>query len=194
MLSFRSPSWVLVTFVLAAVPGCTCATEREGPRARPLPQAHGGEARPALPYPVDEPAPPREAFVLITGAEAPLALAGASRAGSWAGMRRGGEERRSAGNFVCRLEALYGRAPILLPDRVAWVLRDEERGLVLTAVADSRGPWIGVSRAAAVDPSAETRAANVAIELARLLDVTTPTTCHYTVAGTEVGVRDGEWY
>ena len=31
-------------------------------------------------YPVEEPAPPREAFALVTGGEAPTALAGASRA------------------------------------------------------------------------------------------------------------------
>jgi hypothetical protein len=109
-------------------------------------------------------------------------------------MRRGGEERRSTGNFVCRLEALYGRAPIVLPDRVAWALRDEERGLVLTAVADASGAWIGVGSDAVVDPTSQTTAANVAIELARLIDVTEPATCRYTIGGTEVGVRDGQWY
>jgi hypothetical protein len=194
MRAFRLRSLVLTAAVVASATGCTCATDREGPRARPPHEAHGGEARPAVPYPVEEPAPPREAFALVTGGEAPTALAGASRAGSWAGLRRGGEERRSAGNFLCRLEALYGRAPIVLPDRVAWVLRDEERGLVLTAVADASGPWIGVSRTALADPTAQTTAANVAIELARLLDATEPTTCRYTIAGTEIGVRDGEWY
>ena len=194
MRAFRLRSLALTTFALACASGCTCATDREAPRTPRQTEPRGGEARPALPYPVEEPAPPREAFALVTGGEAPAALASARRAGSWAGLRRGREERRSAGNFVCRLEALYGRATIVQPERVAWVLRDEERGLVLSAVADASGPWIGVGRESLADPNAQTTAADVAIELASLIDTTAPTACRYTLAGTEVGVRDGEWF
>jgi hypothetical protein len=194
MRAFRLRSLLLSTLVLASSSGCTCSTDREGPHTRRASEPAGGEAQPALPYPAEEPAPPREAFALVSGGEAAAALASASRAGSWAGLRRGGEERRSAGNFLCRLEALYGRAPIVQPERVAWVLRDEERGLSLAAVADASGPWIGVGREALADPSAQTAAANVAIELARLIDTTEPTACRYTIAGTDVGVREGEWF
>jgi hypothetical protein len=177
--------------------GCTCGAPEEPPGTRhPRAETEGQEAHAAIAYDVEEPAPPRDAFTGVTGPEALAALAEASRAGSWAGLRHGREERRSGGNFACRLETLYGRAPIERPDRAAWVLRHEETGVVLTAVVDGSDPFIGavVPRLAeGLDPNAQTAAANLALALARLLDVTAPNDCAYTIDGVDIGVRDGEY-
>ncbi len=189
-------SFLTISALSLALSGCTCGPPDAGSSAR-REATEGDEARAAIAYTLDEPAPPREAFTSVTGAEAITALADASRAGSWSGLRRGQAERRSAGNFLCRLETLYGRAPIALPSRVAFVLRDEESGVVLTAVADASGPSFGavVPRIAEeLDPNAQTAAANVALALARLVDATAPRDCTYTIAGTDVGVRDGQYF
>ncbi|MBN8615484.1 MAG: hypothetical protein J0L92_33120 [Deltaproteobacteria bacterium] len=191
------PFLTISALCLSIVSGCTCGgpDEPESPRP-PHAETEGQEAHAALAYDLEEPAPPREAFAAVTGPEAIAALSDASRAGSWAGLRHGREERRSAGNFACRLETLYGRAPIVLPDRAAWVLRDEETGVVLTAVVDGSDPYFGavVPRLAeGLDPNAQTAAANVTLGLARLLDATAPNDCGYTIDGVEVGVRDGEY-
>jgi hypothetical protein len=191
-------SFLTITVLAAAIAGCTCEPPDGGPSPRPRAgSTEGDESRAAIAYALEEPAPPREAFVRVTGSEASTALADASRAGSWTGLRRGHEERRSAGNFLCRLETLYGPPPIALPGRIAYVLRDEETGLVLTAVVDASGPSFGavVPRVAeGLDPAAQTAAASVALALARLLDATAPRDCAYTLDGVEVGVRDGAWF
>lgn len=191
-------SFLTLTWLAVAIAGCTCGAPDVGPSPRERAGATvGDESRAAIAYVVDEPAPPAEAFVVVGGSEAITSLADASRAGSWAGLRRGREERASAGNFLCRLETLYGRAPIALPGRIAYVLRDEETGIVLTAVVDAGGPSFGAvvpHVAEGLDPRAQTAAANVALGLARLLDATAPSDCTYTLDGVEVGVRDGLWF
>lgn len=180
------------TLALAALTGCTCGAEPPAP-ARGIANVTGGESRPAIAYPIETAASLPEAFERITGDAATAALEHATRAGSWAGTRRGGEERRSAGNFLCRLETLFGPAAIREPGRVAHVLRVRESGLVLTAVADASGPWLG-ARDDEATPEAQTHAAEAAIDLARLLDATTPEDCVYTLGGVEVGVRAGQWF
>ncbi|MFN7699337.1 MAG: hypothetical protein ACK5U8_15670 [Deltaproteobacteria bacterium] len=183
-----------LAILLAGAGGCTCAADHDRHRAGPPISERGGEARAAVAYPVEEPSPARDAFSLTAASDAVASLGAATRAGSWSGLRRGGEERRSAGNFLCRLEALYGRAPIVLPDRVAVVLLAEETGLVLVAAADAGGPWIGVDGGRLADPDAQDVAAQAAIELARLIDATAPTGCVYEIGGTAVGVRGGAWF
>ena len=182
---------------LIALAGCECGEPREEPSARRPAQTQGAESRPAVAYPSADPPPPRSAFAPVVGAEAPAALASATRAGGWAALRRGGEERRSAGNFLCRLETLYGRAPIVLPEHVAFVLRDDETGIVLTASADASGPSFAARLPpgeGGPEPTAQTSAAEAVLALATLLDATVPHDCAYELGGREVGVRNGEWF
>jgi len=183
--------------IALALGGCDCGADGRGPPRTPAASTHGAESRPAIAYPTTPPPPPATAFEVVLGAQAPTALGAATRAGAWSALRRGGEERRSAGNFLCRLETLYGRAPIVLGDRVAFVLRDQETGILLTASADAAGPSFGAvlpPGEGGPEPAAQTSAAESVLALATLLDATAPRDCTYTLAGREVGVRDGEWF
>jgi hypothetical protein len=153
----------------------------------------GAEARPALAYPSADPVPEASRFVALPADEAVASLAAATRAGAWSALRRGGEERRSAGNFLCRLETRFGRAPIIEPSRVVFVVRDAESGLVLTAYADAAGPAFGAVLGDPPDPFRQTQAAHAAIALATLLDATVPGDCSYPLGGREVGVEGGSY-
>jgi hypothetical protein len=171
-----------------------CSGEAE-PRDRsrdPSSGSRGAEASyPAVAYPVAGSVPTAARFEALVGWTALAPLAAATRAGAWSALRRGGEERRSAGNFLCRLETLFGPAPVVEPGRVAFVLRDRETALVLTAVADASGPAFGAVVGDPPDPALQTQAAQAVLELAALVDATEARDCRYTLAGVEVGVRAG---
>lgn len=188
--------FLTISLLLTSIAGCTCGGPGE-PRSRPTTSATDGEeSNAAIAYEGrDELVPPAEAFTPVTGPDAMAALTRATRAGSWAGLRRGREERRSAGNFACRLETLYGRAPIALENRVAWILRNEETGLLVTAVASAGEPTFGVVIQGVLGgETSESAAAEAASMLALLVDGTTPRDCAYVIDGVEVGVRDGEYF
>ena len=180
-----------------ALGGCTCGAEGRERARTPGASTQGAESQPAIAYATPQPAPPATAFEVVPGAQAPVALGAATRAGAWSALRRGGAERRSAGNFLCRLETLYGRAPIVLGDRVAFVLQDRETGIVLTASADPSGPSFGAvlpPGEGGPEPATQTSAAEAVLALATLLDATAPRDCQYTLGGRDVGVRDGQWF
>lgn len=187
---------VVSALVALALGACTCAEEpaerRHRPAADPA-RTQGQEARPAIAYPSADPVPDPARFVALVGSEAAAAWASSTRAGAWSALRRGGEERRSAGNFLCRLEARFGRAPVVEATRIAFVVRDTETDLVLTAYVDASGPALGAVLSDPPDPARQTRAAHAAIALATLLDATTPGDCTYTLDGREVGVEGGSY-
>ncbi len=180
-----------------ALGGCDCDAEGRELTRTPATSTQGAESRPAIAYPTAQAARPATAFEVVPEAQAPGALGAATRAGAWSALRRGGVERRSAGNFLCRLETLYGRAPIVLGDRVAFVLQDQETGILLTASADPSGPSFGAvlpPGESGPEPAAQTSAAEAVLALATLLDATAPRDCQYTLGGRDVGVRDGQWF
>jgi hypothetical protein len=191
------PSRALACAVAAALLGaCSQCAEPAGPaEVRPAPgETRGDEAHPALAYPGEEPPPEPSRFSTLGHEEAATAVAGATRAGAWSALRRGGEERRSAGNFLCRLETRFGPAPVVEPSRVAFALRDEETGLLLTAYVDPGGPAFGAVLGDPPDPSRQTQAAHAVLALARLLDATVPDDCTYAVGGRQVGVEGGAYH
>lgn len=183
-----------LALALASLLVTACSGEgepRHRPRASPS-ESRGAEASfPAVAYPVAGPIPSAERFEALSGDAAARALAEATRAGAWSALRRGGQERRSAGNFLCRLETLFGRAPHVAPGRVAFALRDRETDLVLTAAVDASGPAFGAVVGQPPDPERQTRAAQAVLELAALLDATAARDCRYPLGGVDVGVREG---
>lgn len=193
----------LAAALVVASSGCECGAGPAPParhraeRASTAESSAGAERTAAVAYRVDERLPPADAFEPLRAEAAQQALRSATRAGSWAALRRGGEERRSAGNFVCRLEALFGPPGVVEEDRLAFVLRDRETGLVLGAIADLHDAWfvaVLAGEPGQPDSLAQTTAARVVLGLAALVDATTPISCEHRIAGRSVGVRSGVWY
>ena len=171
--------------------GCTCAGEAPSePRRHGEPGTEGGDEGRLEPFGDPATAPPASRFVpveMALGAEA-------ARGRSWAGagsLRADPGDRADAGNFLCRLWALYGPPPGLPDDGFRYVLRDTKLGYVLVAYLDARGPSLG---AVITDEEGhrigdEDRIARSVDDLVARIDATRPIDCELTLGARRIGVR-----
>lgn len=176
--------------LMLAAAGCTC----EGPpEPRELPRSprgtEGGDEGLLEPFGEDD-APPASRFVLIDVAEG----AEAARARSWAGagaLRAAPGDRGDAGNWLCRLWALYGPPPGVTVDGFRYALRDTELGYVLVAYLDARGPSMGavITNEEGHRLGDEDRIARSVDDFVRRIDATRPIDCELEVGGHTIGVR-----
>ncbi|MCX7807861.1 MAG: hypothetical protein N2515_04580 [Deltaproteobacteria bacterium] len=157
-------------------------------------EGSGGEARLAIPY-FQGPAPSAEAFEMISISKGKLEsiLPQSRRAGSWLGLRGGGAEHQSPGNFLCRLETIFRKGPVDLGDRLLFALRHRQSALVLLLVAEPKEVWIAVHPPPKGEDE-ELKASRAVEALVLLIDSVAPHDCAYSIGGIEVGVRNGEWY
>lgn len=176
--------------LLSLLVGCSCGPD-EGPEpARRGEETRGGDE--GLLDPVVDPAsaPPVSRFPLVEmerGREA-------ARARSWAGaalLRDGARGRGSAGNFLCRLWALYGPPPGTPEGGFRYVVHDEELGYVLVAYADARGPALGavITNEDGHRIGDEDRITRSVDALASLIDATRPIDCALEIGGETIGVQ-----
>lgn len=190
------PHPVVAALVAAlATGGCTCGGEpRDRPRrdrgAAAEGEAAGGDEGLYPPVGDAAHAPSRERFEPID-VELGREMA---RARSWAGatrLRGDAEGRDDAGNWLCRLTALYGPPPGVTDTGFRYVFRDRESERVLVAYTDERGPAMGavITAPEGYRLGDEDRTAAAVDAFVALVDATRPADCSLEVGGRTIGMR-----